>query len=437
MLGRRRDAPADGRPDGAETAVEQRIREEMARAADAIATLHRDLSGAAGTGSDGPPTVYGERLALLLGRRLEEVEGAVTVAIALAERTGVELREELHTATEALAVELESVASAAQGAATERATSHDLYALETRFDEVHRRIDAVTRELRAGVASLERASGTLPAPYGSRLAATLGKRLEQVEGAVAVASALAERTGAEVRDELADVAAAGEIRRRALAAELADLRERLERLETEEDGAAGLASATATWRAELSALEVRLGDELASLAAEIRKGGGHDPARELAMSELIARIQLVESDRDAITAQLVRTAETWAADRVALQERVAELAARIVTGPVPGPEDFAEGAPWPTARAFDQLRINVEGLRMRLAYHEKAVAELAEARGVDDRIDEMNVLLRRLEYAGQSVRGEHDTVVDQLERIATRMDLRLQQLDTAAPGSSS
>ncbi len=70
---------------------------------------------------------------------------------------------------------------------------------------------------------------------------------------------------------------------------------------------------------------------------------------------------------------------------------------------------------------------------MRLAYHEKAVAELAEARGVDDRIDEMNQLLRRLEYAGQSVRGEHDTVVDQLERIASRMDSRLQQLETTTP----
>jgi hypothetical protein len=257
--------------------------------------------------------------------------------------------------------------------------------------------------------------------------------LEQVEGAVVVASALAERTGSEVRDELADVAAAGEVRRRALAAELG---ERLERLESQ-DQAESMSRMTALWRAELSALEVRLGDELAALAVEIRKGGDSDPARELAMSELIARIQLVESDRDAITAQLVRTAETWAAERVALQERVAELAARIVTGPVPGPEDFHEGAAWPTARAFDQLRINVEGLRMRLAYHEKAVAELAEGRGVDDRIDEMSQLLRRLETAGQSVRGEHHTVVDQLERIASRMDMRLQQLGTAAPGAGS
>ena len=436
MLGKRRNVPAEGRTPEPEpdseveiTAIEGRVRDEMTRAADAIAALHRDLSPSRDGSADSAPTVYGERLAQLLGRRLEEVEGAVAVAMALADRTGVELREELHTATEALAAELETVAGIARETATAPARPHDVYALEARFDEVHRRIDAVTRELRAGATSLERASGSLTAPYSERLARTLGRRLEQVEGAVVVASALAERTGAEVRDELADVAAAGEFRRRALERELG---ERLERLESH-DRAESMARMTAAWRAELSALEVRLGDELAALAAEIRKGGDSDPARELAMSELIARIQLVESDRDAITAQLVRTAETWAAERVALQERVAELAARIVTGPVPGPEDFGEGASWPTARAFDQLRINVEGLRMRLAYHEKAVAELAEARGVDDRIDEMNQLLRRLEYAGQSVRGEHDTVVDQLERIASRMDSRLQQLETTTP----
>jgi hypothetical protein len=110
---------------------------------------------------------------------------------------------------------------------------------------------------------------------------------------------------------------------------------------------------------------------------------------------------------------------------------VAELAARIVTGPlaVPDPGDGTASA-WPTARAFDQLRINVEGLRMRLAYHEKAVAELAEGRDVDDRIDDMQRLLGQLETAGRRVRGESDTVVDQLASIAARMDMSLQRLET-------
>jgi hypothetical protein len=428
VLGRRKDEqpPDEGaRTDGDLDPVDRRIRDEMTGAADAIAALHSELRSTTSAGSEGAaPTVYGERLGLLLGRRLEEVEGAVAVAMALAERTG----DELHEATRVLADELVVVAATARQAADGQ-RRHDTHELEARLDEVHRRIDAVTRELRAGVASLERHHRLLPAPYGERLALTLGKRLQQVEGAVAVTTELAERTAAEMRDELADVAAAGESRRRALAAELTDLTVRLERIE--QDEATDLASLAAGWRAELHALDVRLGDELVALRVEMQKGERTDPKTDLALRELIARIEVVEGDRDAITAQLVRSAETWAAERIALQERVAELAARIVTGPlaVPDPGDGTASA-WPTARAFDQLRINVEGLRMRLAYHEKAVAELAEGRDVDDRIDDMQRLLGQLETAGRRVRGESDTVVDQLASIAARMDMSLQRLET-------
>jgi hypothetical protein len=410
-------------------ALAARVRDDMRRVGEAIAALRPDPGESSAT-PDQPAAIYGERLGRLLGRRLQDVEGAVAVAMDLADRTGVELREELHTSTQALAEELENVARMAHEAAATK--THDMYALESRFDEVHRRIDAVTRELRAGVAALGQQQGPLRAPYGRRLAETLGRRIEHVEGVAAVASALAERTGAEVRDELAEVAATGEFRRRALADELAQLAERLERLE-EDQGSGSLASLAAGWRAELRSLDVRLGDELAALRAEIQKGAHLDPKADLALRELIARIEVVESDRDAITAQLVRSAETWAAERVALQERVAELAARIVTGPTPGPADVGEGAVWPTARAFDQLRINVEGLRMRLAYHEKAVAELAEGRDVDDRIDDMQRLLGRLESAGRQVRGESDTLLEQLESIASRMDSRLTQVERSSP----
>jgi hypothetical protein len=70
---------------------------------------------------------------------------------------------------------------------------------------------------------------------------------------------------------------------------------------------------------------------------------------------------------------------------------------------------------------------------MRLAYHEKEVAEIAGGRGVDQRIDEMHHLLRRLENAEESVREERDTVLEQLERVASRMDHRLHQLETSSP----
>ncbi len=391
------------------------------RIAAALAAL-RGESRATTVDTDAAQSIYGERLALLLGRRVAEVEGAVAVAMELADRTGLELREEL----QGLAAELEAVAALAEAPPAEP-RAHDMYALEARFDEVHRRIDAVTRELRAGVASLERRQGLLPAPYSDGVALTLGKRIETVEGEVAVTSALAERIGFEVRDELADVAAAAERRRAALAAELAELTERLERLE-DADGHETLARLAAVWRAELRALDVRLGDGLSALRAEITKGGRSDPKTDLVLQELIARIHTVETDRDAITAQLVRAAEIWAAERVALQERVAELAARIVTGPT----DFREGDVWPSARAFDQLRISVEGLRMRLAYHEKEVAEVAGSRSTDQRLDEVRQLMGRVESAGRNVRDERDSVLEQLDRIASRMDTRMQQLEATS-----
>ena len=391
-------------------------REHLRRATAALAALREDLATALG-GSSTPPVRYGERLGELLGRRVEDVEGAVAVAMALAERTGVELREELRAQTEILTEQLESVGGMARAAARAAAKAHDPYAGEASFDEVHHRIDALTRELRSR--SSEQPWRGLPAPYGDRLALTLGRRLESVEGSLAVASAQAERIADDVRTEL--VRALDELARRL---------EHVERYGQHAD----LEGLTAAWRTELRALEVRVGDELATIQS--KQVGARD-AEEIAATRLRAlteRLEQIERDRDAIAAQLMRGAESWATERAALQERVGELAARIVTGPVPDASAGGERDGWPTPRAFDQLRIAVEGLRMRLAYHEKEVAEIVGGRGVDQRIDEMHHLLRRLENAEQSVREERDTVLEQLDRVAARMDHRLHQIEASSPG---
>jgi hypothetical protein len=369
---------------------------------------------------DDPPTtssLVGERMSTLLGRRLAEVEGAVAVATALAERTGVDLREELHTTTRALADELEEVARIARTTTEPRARAVDPTALEVRFDEVHRRIDAVTRELRAIAPEPTPAS-----PYAGRFADTLGRRLSRLEASVEVTSSLVQRTEAQMRDELADVAAAGEFRRRALAGELAAVSERLEAVEGRDavDG-----PELAAIRADLRALEARLGEDLAATRRQRESDAILGAGADLVLRELGARIDVAESDRDALTEQVVRLSESWAAERTALHERVAELAARIVTGPVPVTD--GDESTWPTPRAFDQLRIAVEGLRMRLAYHEKSVAELVRGRDVDDRIDDMERLLLRLEAAGGALaRGDDVSVLSRLERLAERVDSRLQ-----------
>lgn len=347
-------------------------RDHLRRAAAALAALREDLAAARGGESSAQSPLYGERLGTLLGRRVEEVEGAVAVAMALAERTGIELRDELYAQTGSLTAQLESVATMARDAAAAAARAHDPDAVEASLDEVHYRIDALTRELR--VVASERPAGGWPTPYAGRLALTLGRRLAIVEGSLAVAGAQAERVVGDVRGELAEAAVTAEGRQ-------ADLAEGLQ--------------------------------------------------------ALAERLQQVERDRDAMAAQLLRGAESWATERAALQERVGELAARIVTGPVPDAPAGGERDGWPTPRAFDQLRIAVEGLRMRLAYHEKEVAEIVGGRSVDERIDEMHHLMRRLENAEESVREERDTVLDQLERVASRMDYRLQQLEAPAPGHES
>jgi hypothetical protein len=393
-----------------------RIRDDMRRIATAMGLLRTGI----GLTEDPAATssLVGERMSALLGRRLEEVEGAVTVATALAERTGIDLREELRATTRALADELEEVARIARTTAGRPARAVDPVALEVRFDEVHRRIDAVTRELR-GIAA---AAPSPPSPYAGRFADTLGRRLARLEASVEVTTSLVERTGAEIRDELADVAAAGEVRRRALADELAAVRERLEAVEGR-DAADG--SELTAIRADLRVLEARLGEELALTRREREKDAVQGAGADLALRELGARIDLTESDRDALTAQVVQLSESWAAERTALHERVAELAARIVTGPVPVSD--GEASTWPTPGAFDQLRIAVEGLRMRLAYHEKSVAELVRGRDVDDRIDDMERLLMRLEAAGGALaRGDGASVLTRLERLADRVDSRPQ-----------
>jgi hypothetical protein len=330
------------------------------------------------------------RVAQLFARRLQEVEGMIGVAMTLADRTGVELREELESVAESLTEQLETVRDVA---ATAAARARELDNPDVRLDELHRRIDAVVRELRAGAMSLERRNAMLPAPYGERVALTLGRRIEEVEGAMAVTSGTTERLDRELHEGLDEVDTAA-------AERAARLGERLGRLD--------------------------------SRLREVEAQGALPDRVEHAMHELVRRLDEVERDRDALTAEVVRTRESLSSEQVRLHERVGELSARIVTGPPRQRSGGETAIAWPSERALDQLRISVEGLRMRLAYHEKEIAEITRDRRADERIVEMQELLHGLEAAGEQARSGRDEVLEQFERIAARMDHRLHELEATA-----
>ena len=112
-------------------------------------------------------------------------------------------------------------------------------------------------------------------------------------------------------------------------------------MEGERETVADLAALAETWTSELAALEARVDEGLSTLeahgAAQVDGDGESalDDGLAESLDELTRRIERIERDRDAVRDELTRTATSWATERASLQERVSELAARIVTGPMP------------------------------------------------------------------------------------------------------
>lgn len=400
--------------------------------------------------------------------------------------------DDLHELMRALRRRVDAVTSVVRVAASRPDVDASLEQLRAELDVLQQRVDAgprepeVVAELRSAVdvlgqrvtkiadvvvATTHATNGQLSA-LGAAQAATekgieeavaalraLAERLEMIERdrrAIAADAARAEIVWAEERaalearlDVLAEAMSGGADGRPDDAALLEELTRRLERIEREREAAADVAAAAAAWVTELTALEQRLDGELESLAgrvdqAETRRDG---PSSEI--GELVARIERLEHDRDLAGEELHRTAEAWAAERISLHERVAELAAGIVTGPAP------DGSAEADSRELDRLRIGLEGMRMRLAYHEKTVGELARSSSVTDRLDELTTrvdalqalvtaaladrtggeldvaeLLEHVQTVQLSARTEQDSLLERFERIASRMDWRLQRLES-------
>ena len=88
------------------------------------------------------------------------------------------------------------------------------------------------------------------------------------------------------------------------------------------------------------------------------------------------------------------------------------------------------------AGEMGKLRVLVDGIRMRLASNEKELGALAGSREVVARLDELTCGLElRMEHAEAAARENREAVLMQLERLASRIEWRLQRLEAPPAGA--
>jgi chromosome segregation ATPase len=239
---------------------------------------------------------------------------------------------------------------------------------------------------------------------------------------------------------------------------LAELAERLDGVER--DGAAvasEIARTAAYWATELESIEERLGQVT---SATVEAPSRADAETEQLLAQLAARLDAMERDRTTVAAEIARVSEAWASDRSTLEGRLQEVATHVARVEATAARP-ASAAPAPPANEVSQLRVQVDGLRMRLAASEQELSALASSREVSGRMDELSrridgvermtpsvvsppgaplpgdgrfrlelrALELRMEHAEAASREHREAVLVQLERLASRIEWRLQRLE--------
>ena len=389
--------------------------------------------------------------------------------------------------------------TALEAAGTERAeeASARSAAFERLLAEVGARLDAVERDRDAAAAQLTRAGEAWTEEREwvraqlQVLAAAHAETSEAHEGLGPVLEALAARLDsmegdhAAVTAEIARVSDALEAERASLHTQLDGLAAALAesasasptgggdsehllaalagRLDSvEQDGAAvasEIARTAAFWATELDSIEARL-TEVTSSTGE-SAGGGADEETARLLGELAGRLDAMEQDRRTAAYEIARVSASWAAERSSLEGRLDEVTAHLadVESDVPG-----AGAAAVHGEEIAQLRVLVDGLRMRLASSEQELAALVGSRDVGPRIDEvtrrleslerapiivagsadggplagdgrfrleLRALELRMEHAEAAARENREAVLVQLERLAARIEWRFQRLEAA------
>jgi vacuolar-type H+-ATPase subunit I/STV1 len=400
----------------------------------------------------GPDPALVERLDAV-AQQVEELAGQVDARNALETMAGPDpaLVERL----DALAQQVEELAGQVEARdALETVAGPDPVLVE-RLDAVAQQVEELAGQVDARNA-LETMAGPDPALV-ERLDA-LAQQVEELAGQVEARDALETATPDPVLVERLDAIAqhveelAGHIETRPapeLDEELLNgLFGRVDSLErgVEETVDNAITRVRAAWEMDRDSLVGEIDTVAGTLRAELASIEKREP--DSLVEELVRRIDAVEQQRETIAAELAGASETWASQRSALGERLDEVVTQV-----------AEAE---TVEEIGLLRTAIDALASRVTSSEEDLAAVAEAPLIVARLDDLNRRLEsletersvpavapepvlgdgrfrvemraielRIDHAEEAARENREAVLVQLERLASRIDMRLDRLETA------
>ena len=383
-----------------------------------------------------------------------------TEALATLDSRVAQLTERLGT----LGSRVDSVAQTLDGASSDiSAKEHELAALQRHLGETSARFDAALGEVREALAALPEAASV------AELDHRIGPLAVQVD---ALASRLEEAETAASERLARETARTSEVER-----VLADAQGRLTAIEqARETVAAEITKASEAWSEEQAWVREQLDALVHAVSETPTKSDVETP-----LAEVSARLQELESARTSLTAEVARAREASTAESKALAAQLAEVAER--ESPVPPSEDMelkrllvafadrieaieqdlaatAAQSKQTANDALDPVRGSIEGLETRLATAEHELAAAADSHDVGVTLErlasrvesleekskaprpsvapvpgdgrfrvELRALELRMQHAEGAARENREAVLVQLERLAARLEWRLQRLE--------
>lgn len=334
------------------------------------------------------------------------------------------------------------------------------HALATQADNLDSRLETLFEASHATDARISDLAATL-SEQATTTTAAQAQRFDRLRAETGAQLAAVERGQAEIRAQLDHRANELDSGRAALQAELRELTTtvaRIERSSASEDTPSGLSSRIALLTGEVAAATETLAshhEKDGDFERRLTVLAGASAERIEIFDDLTMRLAAVEQRRNAPADEIDRILDTWASDRSSLETRLDQLAAALAgTGPR---GDIAESPQDEVIR----MRVLVEELQMRISANEHQVTTLRSASPLPSRLDEivdrleaverttqgvfapssgpvtgdgrfrleLRSLELRLEQAAASAQEEREVLLAQLERMASRLEWRLQRLE--------